>query len=111
MSYKLKTSERFEKEAKRLMKKYPSLKAELITLFKSVQENPNQGTAIGNGFYKIRLCIESKGRGKRGGARVITYIAVVNETLYLATIYDKSEKANVASKELDEILSSVINRS
>lgn len=107
MSYKLKTSERFEKEAKRLIKKYPSLKLELIELFKTLQLNPKQGISIGNGFYKIRLSIASKGRGKSGGARVVTYIAVVQETLYLATIYDKSDKATISQNELNEIIASI----
>lgn len=107
MSYKLKSTERFEKESKRLVKKFPSLKTELIDLFKSLQLNPKQGTSIGSDFYKIRLSIASKGKGKSGGARVITYIAVVNETLYFATIYDKSEKATISQKELKEIIASI----
>ena len=105
MSFKLTTTARFERELKRLTKKYPSLKEELIELLTSLRINPVQGTAIGYNCYKIRLAIASKGKGKRSGARVITYVAIVNETVYLASIYNKSEKGNISLKELQDILS------
>jgi mRNA-degrading endonuclease RelE of RelBE toxin-antitoxin system len=69
MSYSLETIANFDKELKKLAKKYPSLKAEVATLGSSLSTNPEQGTAIGQGCYKIRLAIKSKGRGKSGGAR------------------------------------------
>ena len=62
----------FDKEAKALLKKYPSLPDDLELLFESLQHNPVQGTSLGNDCYKIRLAIRSKGKGKSGGARVIT---------------------------------------
>lgn len=63
-----------------------------------------QGTAIGNNCYKIRLAISSKGKGKSGGARLITNIVITEETVYLLSIYDKSEKENLSDKELLELL-------
>ncbi len=104
MSFKLKITKRFEKELKRLTKKYPSIKTELIELLTSLQVNPVQGVAIGSGFYKIRLSIASKGKGKRGGARVITYVVILDEVVYLIALYDKSEKENFNEKELQEFL-------
>lgn len=68
MSYKIIAIETFEKEARPLIKKYHSLAKELAQLGKSLEENPEQGTGIGKGCYKIRLAIESKGKGKSGGA-------------------------------------------
>lgn len=103
MSYKLVTIESFKREAKRLVKKFPSLKVEIEDLGKGLEANPFQGIAIGNGFYKIRLAIRSKGKGKRGGARVITYIKVVAETVYLVSIYDKSEKTDIGEDELRKL--------
>ena len=108
MSFKVENTERFAKELKRLIKKYPSLKSEFIELVGSLEENACQGTPIGNGFYKIRISIASEGKGKRGGARVITYVKVVDETVNLATIYDKSEKEDIAEKELNLILQSFL---
>ena len=57
------------------------------------------GTAVRNGSYKIRLGIRSKRKGKRGGARVITYVKVIAETVYLVSIYDKSEQADITDAE------------
>ena len=107
MSFKVQNTERFAKELKRLSKKFPSLKSEIITLVLSLEEEPVQGVPIGNDFYKIRISIASKGKGKRGGARVITYVKILNEIVILATIYDKSEKADIDEKELNFILRSV----
>ena len=104
MSFKIELTECFKKEFKRLNKTYSSLKKEFDDLVTLLEENPIQGTPIGNGFYKIRFAIASKGKGKRGGARVITYVAIVNQTVYLASIYNKSEKENISQKELEEIL-------
>ena len=83
MSYSVKTIPKFEKELKKLAKKHPSLKAEFIALVTSLKQQPSQGTALGNDCYKIRLAIKSKGKGKSGGARVITYIQVSEKDVYL----------------------------
>lgn len=104
MSYSVKSTEVFERQTKRLTKKYASLKAELLALVKELKENPHQGTALGKNCYKIRLAIKSKGKGKSGGARVITNFVVTNEVVYLLSIYDKSDKENLTDKELDELL-------
>lgn len=104
MSYSVKSIEVFERQAKKLIKKYPSLKSELLALVRELKENPGQGTAIGKSCYKIRLAIKSKGKGKSGGARVITNLVVANDAVYLLSIYDKSDKDNLTDKELDELL-------
>jgi mRNA-degrading endonuclease RelE of RelBE toxin-antitoxin system len=91
MSYSIIPIEKFKKEAKRLVKKYPSLKKELIELSSILGENPTTGTSLGNNAYKIRIAIKSKGAGKSGGARIITYVIMENKEVYLLTIYDKSE--------------------
>ena len=66
-----------------------------------------QGTPLGNHRYKIRLAVKSKGKGKSGGMRVITYVVVQNEKVYLTDIYDKSEQANVTDKELGELIKEI----
>jgi len=104
MSYSVISTHRFEKELKRLAKKFPSLKSEFANLIAEISENPEKGTFIGNSCYKIRLAIDSKGKGKRGGARVITHLYVAAETVYLLTIYDKGEKADLKPYELKEII-------
>jgi mRNA-degrading endonuclease RelE of RelBE toxin-antitoxin system len=104
MNYKIISIPKFEKELKRLAKKYPSLKAEYIELVQGLKSKPSQGISLGNNCYKIRISIASKGKGKSGGARVITYVQVVQTTVYLLTIFDKSDKENIEDKELQELL-------
>lgn len=106
MSYNVKTIDVFEKQAKRLIKKYASfLKKELFELVQQLKENPEMGTVIGKSCFKIRLAIASKGKGKSGGARVIINFVFTESTVYLLTIYDKSEKEQISNKELEELLS------
>lgn len=103
MSYNIYVLPLFEKQAKRLAKKYPSLKNDLGELFENLGDNPEQGTPLGKNFFKIRLAISSKGKGKSGGARVITYVKVTATVVYLTSIYDKSEKSTITDKELEQI--------
>jgi mRNA-degrading endonuclease RelE of RelBE toxin-antitoxin system len=109
MNYNVKTINVFEKQAKRLIKKYASLKLELSKLFQELKENPVQGTSMGKGCYKIRVSIASKGKGKSGGARVITNFVVTDRTVYLLSIYDKSDKDNLTDKELGELLKHIMD--
>ena len=60
--------------------------------------------SLGNDCYKIRMAIASKGKGKSGGARVITCFKIMHGTVYLLTIFDKSEQENIPDKELRELL-------
>jgi mRNA-degrading endonuclease RelE of RelBE toxin-antitoxin system len=107
MSYSIIAVPTFRKELKRLAKKYHSLKTDLAILFESLEEDPTQGTSLGKNCYKIRLAIGSKNKGKSGGARLITNIVIADETVYLLSIYDKSDKENLTDKEIDELLEQV----
>lgn len=100
MAYEIRTLPSFEKDVKPLLRKYPSLKKEILALIDSLEQQPVQGTPLGNNFFKIRLAIKSKGKGKSGGARVITSVKVANEKVFLASIYDKSDAGNIS----DEVL-------
>ena len=107
MSFEIIATRDFMRRAKRLLKKYPSLKKELNTLQVTLEENPFLGTPLGDNTFKIRLAVASKGKGKSGGMRVITYVVVQNEKVYLTDIYDKSEQANVTDKELGELIKEI----
>ena len=104
MSYKVKTISVFERQAKRLMKKFLSLKKEIQLLISELKEEPAKGTLIGNNCYKIRLAIASKGKDKSGGARIITHLVYRYNTVYLLSIYDKSELENLSDKEIQELI-------
>ena len=107
MNFSVIPSDRFKKEAKRLIKKFPSLKQELADLGNTLTNEPETGTPLGNDTYKIRLAIKSKGKGKRGSGRVITYVVTNNKEVYLLTIYDKSEFNSVDDKTLRTIIASL----
>ncbi len=68
MNFSVIPSDKFKREAKRLIKKFPSLKQELINLNAILEKEPETGTALGSDTYKIRIAIRSKGRGKSSGA-------------------------------------------
>jgi len=106
---RIELGKKFQKEFKRLLKKYPSLKSELVTLRDTIQADPNTGTPLGNNTYKIRLAIKSKGKGKSGGARVISHVEteivglIENNTVTLLTIYDKSEISNISKEDIQKL--------
>jgi len=104
MSYNVKSITVFERQAKRLIKKYASLKKELFQLVQQLKDNPELGTSLGRGCYKIRIAVASKGKGKSSGARVITNFMVTDSTVYLLSIYDKSDQEALSDKELKELL-------
>lgn len=104
MSYKVLVTELFEKDLKRLSKKYKSIKNDISTLIQNLKNQPMQGTPLGKNCYKIRLAIASMGKGKSGGARVITCVKIISNSGYLVKMYDKTEKENLSDNELKEIL-------
>mgnify|MGYP003646411283 CR=1 FL=1 len=104
MSLKIEITTKFKRKAKILLKKYPSFKKELYELINALEANPTNGTSIKHNCYKIRLSIKSKGKGKSGGARVITHLHVTDTTVYLIYIYDKSEQDSISDKELLELI-------
>lgn len=98
----------FEHQAKALRKKYKSFESDFDSLIDSLEENPFQGTSLGEGVYKIRMQITSKGKGKSGGARVLTWTVTQqgeNIVVTLLYIYDKSHLSNVS----DSFIKSLVN--
>lgn len=104
MSYSVELTPNFKKEAKKLSKKYLSLKTELAELFLSLAENPTQGTALGSDIYKIRISIASKNKGKSGGARVLTFVKVSETTVLVFSIYFKGETDTLNDNQIQELI-------
>lgn len=100
MNYNVQITSYFKKQVKRLLKKYPSLKSELSNLFSSLEQDPNQGVSLGNNCYKIRIAIASKNKGKSGGARIITHVQIRENSVYILSIYDKSDQSNIDENEI-----------
>ena len=107
----IRISTNFLRNAKKLKKKFLSLRGELDDLFQELSENPQLGTHLGDNIYKIRLASESKGKGKSGGFRVVTYLVDITQEdtkVYLITIYDKSEIASISKNDLKSIIDGVL---
>ena len=117
MKSEVRITKSFKKAVKPSIKKYASLLQELADLEAELLVNPRTGKLLGNDAYKIRLKIKSKGKGKSGGARVISYlesevVGIVEATeemtvVNLITIYDKAEKDTISDSELRELIKSI----
>ncbi|MBC7588236.1 MAG: addiction module toxin RelE [Chitinophagaceae bacterium] len=102
----------FASRFKKFKKKFPSINNEITVLIDSLKKNPETGTSLGNGLFKIRLASRSKGKGKSGGFRIITYL--IKQTnkgteIYLLTIYDKAEEGIITKDVLLEIVKRLIS--
>jgi mRNA-degrading endonuclease RelE of RelBE toxin-antitoxin system len=104
MSYKIELTDNFKKEAKKLIKKYASLSVEIAELGERLSKNPTLGDHLGNDVYKIRLAISSKGKGKSGGARIISFVKIIDQTVYLTSIYNKGEINTLTDKVIKELI-------
>lgn len=100
-------TDEFEREFKRLKKKYNSLPDDILLCKSEIENNPNMGIDLGSNLRKIRLSVKSKGRGKSGGARIITYNLLARtslEQVILVTLYDKNESDTISTAEIKKIL-------
>ena len=100
----------FERRAKALAKKYRSFVDDYNSFLDELERNPYGGTPLGGNTYKYRMAIASKGKGKSGGARVITYNLKQTEndvTITLMSIYDKAEISNVSDAYLRQLVKEI----
>ncbi|MDE5887831.1 MAG: addiction module toxin RelE [Muribaculaceae bacterium] len=98
MNYEIKLTKSFLKSLKALSKRYRSIKEDLSIFSESLKDNPFQGVELSPGIRKIRMAISSKGKGKSGGARVITMTTIISEEsgkIVMVAIYDKSDQETV----------------
>ena len=110
MSFEVIATEPFERKLKKLAKKYKTIRNDLSLLINSLSKHPIQGTPLGKDCYKIRFAIASKGKGKSGSARLISYVRIVNQTVYLLDIYDKSDQSTITDKELKLLLEILLKK-
>ena len=103
MSYRIETIPRFEKDVKKLKKKFPNIKKDLMDFIRVLSENPETGVPLGKNIFKARIPNSSIPTGKSGGFRVITYYEV-GDTVYLVTIYSKTEQDTILTEKLKRIV-------
>ena len=100
----------FKRQFKRLTKKYHSLRNDIDAWRKELLKDPFIGDDLGGGVRKIRMSIADKGKGKSGGARILTLNVWVSEDgldVILLTIYDKGEISNVKDEFIEFLIKNV----
>lgn len=107
MNFEIIPTPDFERAFKALAKRHRSLKQDMLDFTESLENDPFQGDELTPGIRKIRMAITSKGRGKSGGARVITYTVVIAENdgrVYLLDIYDKADYSTVDTTAIRQMI-------
>ena len=107
MNCKIIVTPEFRSGLKALAKRYASMRTDYASFLEDIKSNPTQGTQLGHNLRKIRFAITSKGRGKSGGARVITHTVLYSTDgadVTLLAIYDKSNQSSISDKELKKLL-------
>lgn len=71
----------------------------------SLVRNPEAGDLIpgAGGIRKLRWKDSRRSKGKRGGLRVIYYCFLSDEEIWLLTLYDKDEAADLKKDEKDQL--------
>jgi len=106
MNYEIVTIEDFDRQVKKLAKKYNSFLDDLESFKKELLKNPAMGDDLGNNTRKVRMAISAKNKGKSAGARIITFhvlIDVVNTEIYLLDIYDKGKQESISKQEIQQL--------
>lgn len=106
MAFNIVLTHSFKKELRQIAKKHKSILKDISSLINELAETPTKGIHLGQGLYKIRLSITGTTKGKSGGARVITYVKIINETVVLTEIYLKSDFDTV---NVDIVIKNLIN--
>lgn len=107
MNFEIITTADVDRAIKRLSKKYKGFDEDIKAFREGLKANPHQGVEIAPHIHKVRMAITAKGKGKAGGARVITFDALVSEQggkLYLLFIYDKAEASNIKMNVIKAII-------
>jgi mRNA-degrading endonuclease RelE of RelBE toxin-antitoxin system len=102
----LKFSEEFKNKLRDLSKKYRNIRADLQPILDDLQAGNFQGDQIANVGYtvfKLRIKNRDNKKGKSAGYRVIYYVKTAT-SVFLVTIYSKSEHSNIPAAEIRSIL-------
>lgn len=104
----IKDTETFNKAVKRLKKRFRTIEKDCQTFINSITTDEDLGIDLGNSVYKVRIPNSDKQSGKSGGYRLISYLKLIDNALYLMYIYDKSNLENISESEIDQLILSSI---
>ncbi|MFA7571000.1 MAG: type II toxin-antitoxin system RelE/ParE family toxin [Sulfurimonadaceae bacterium] len=93
---------------KKLQKRFKNIETDCDTFIQSIQTTQDLGINLGQGVYKVRIANSDKKSGKSSGYRLISYLKLVDNRLYLMYIYDKSDFDTVSENTIDELIKKTI---
>jgi mRNA-degrading endonuclease RelE of RelBE toxin-antitoxin system len=102
-----KTSSLFNKQAKKLSKKYRNIKNDILTFMKNFDEVHLSSTTIKANLFKTRIKNSDKNSGKSGGYRVYYYKIDKDGITHLLVIYDKSEIEIIDESILEDLIENI----
>lgn len=100
----IRDTETFNKAVKKLKKKFRNIEKDCQLFIDSIKNDEDLGVHLGEGIYRTRIANSDKNSGKSSGYRLISYLKIIDNELYLMFIYDKSEFANISEADLDQLI-------
>jgi hypothetical protein len=104
----IRDTEHFNKAVKKLKKRFRNIEKDYMAFVNSIENDDDFGIYLGDGIYKTRIANSDKNVGKSGGYRLISYLKLIDNELYLLFIYDKSDFENIGENEIDSLILSSI---
>jgi mRNA-degrading endonuclease RelE of RelBE toxin-antitoxin system len=96
----------FNRNLRTLAKKYRSIRQDIESVIKQLQQGELPGdrvSGIAYAVFKLRVKNTDIQKGKSGGYRLIYYVKTVNG-IVLLTIYAKSEQENLLPEDIATII-------
>lgn len=104
---KFETVSLFDKQFKKLSKKYNFIKDDVKDFISNFNNVHQEAISIKGNLYKIRLSNSNKNKGKSAGYRIYYYVKI-NDTVYLLTIYDKSQIESINENSLTQYVNEIL---
>lgn len=103
-NFVVRDTQKFNKAVKKLKKRFKNIEKDTSTFVDSLENYEDLGTYLGDGIYKARVANSDKNSGKSGGYRLISYLKLIENEVYLLYIYDKSDFENISESEIDTLI-------
>lgn len=100
----IKDTDTFNKAVKALKKRFRTIEKDWMDFVNSIKTDEDLGVHLGDGIYKTRIANSDKHSGKSGGYRLISYLKLIDNELYLLYIYDKSDFESIHENKIDQLI-------